>query len=259
MYDELMPAFTTPKFGRLWTGLWHRYIQDRGSQRSVEAGWRRYAFATTMLRRGQVGNEWNEPEVLGLDVASEEIPSTVVNLLRSRGCLAGERVVEIGCGGGRFTNELVKHFDSTLAFDTSRLMLRAAKERVRSDSVKWELGDGMSIPAASRSADCVVSFDCFVHLPIWLWYSYMREAARVLRPNGTLVIHGAALDTPLGWERFEADVRDWGRRRRSYWGSFSQLDETLVRELATRSGMSLEHRWLDVVPRDAVYSLSAPS
>lgn len=228
---------------------------DRRSQRSVEAGWRRYAFAATMLRREQVGDEWNEPEVLGLDTASEDIPSRVVSLLRARECLNGQRVVEIGCGGGRLTYELSKHFDSVLALDTSRLMLRAAQKRVRSSKVEWRKGDGVTIPAPNNSADCVFSFDCFVHLPIWSWHSYIGEAARVLRPSGTLVIHAGALDTPLGWQRFEADVRDWVRSRRNYWGSFSQLDEALVRTLAERSGLSLENRWLDVVPRDAIYVL----
>jgi ubiquinone/menaquinone biosynthesis C-methylase UbiE len=101
--------------------------------------------------------------------------------------LAGRSVVEIGCGTGRNTLWLAEHAENVLALDLSEGMLRQAKARVRSPSVRFVQHDIRSAwPAADGSADVVIAMLVLEHVerlePV------LDEAARVLRRAGDLFI-----------------------------------------------------------------------
>ena len=101
-----------------------------------------------------------------------------------------DSVVEIGCGGGRITNQLAKCFDRIFAVDVSPGMMEFASNRLRRDNIEWILVEDSGLPLDDESVSAVFSCQTFQHFAsedvIW---SYLQEAFRVVRPGGTIMIH----------------------------------------------------------------------
>jgi ubiquinone/menaquinone biosynthesis C-methylase UbiE len=99
-----------------------------------------------------------------------------------------ESCLEIGCGVGRITRELAKCFVAVTAIDVSPEMIETA--RANNPNVTFGLTDGTTIPAAENSFAAVFSCEVFQHLDHRdAAFAYFREIFRVLKPNGTCMIH----------------------------------------------------------------------
>ncbi|MEZ5978222.1 MAG: class I SAM-dependent methyltransferase [Planctomycetota bacterium] len=129
---------------------------------------------------------------------------------------AGQRMLEIGPGGGRFTAELLAAGPRSLALlDLSPKCLEMCRERFgdRDGSIRYLLGDGTSVPIEEDgSIDLVFSFDVFVHVERPEVLGYFRDFARLLAPGGHGVVHYASVDrAPTGRDPFSG----WRARFRS--------------------------------------------
>jgi SAM-dependent methyltransferase len=118
---------------------------------------------------------------------------------------ARELAVEIGSGLGRNCLALTDHFDRVIGVDISPEMVRQADGLVDDDRVSFHVGEGADLPAiADGTADFVLSFTVFQHIPeVGVIQSYLREAARVLRPGGVVAFQ---------WNN-QATERRWRLRR----------------------------------------------
>ena len=106
--------------------------------------------------------------------------------------LAGRRaVLEIGPGGGRWSEVLQREADRLVLVDVSERVLDLCRERFdTAKNVDYVLTGGASLPGvADASLDFVWSFDAFVHIAPLDIASYLSEIARVLEPGGRAVIH----------------------------------------------------------------------
>jgi SAM-dependent methyltransferase len=94
--------------------------------------------------------------------------------------------VEIGCGLGRICLALSERFETVIGYDISQEMLQQAKELVGDAAVELRHTDGADLPGlADRSADLVVTFTVFQHIPdIEVITAYISEAGRVLADGG---------------------------------------------------------------------------
>jgi 2-polyprenyl-6-hydroxyphenyl methylase/3-demethylubiquinone-9 3-methyltransferase len=106
--------------------------------------------------------------------------------------LPGARVVDLGCGGGLLAHPLAERGAQVVGIDLSRASLRAASRRPSLEeadggTVAWSVGDVASAPLASGSADHVLLADVVEHLDEP--ESAVAEAARLLRPGGTLYVN----------------------------------------------------------------------
>lgn len=91
-----------------------------------------------------------------------------------------ERIVDVGGGPGRAVREL--DADRRVVVDPARGMLnRAAKH-----GLSPVRGDGARLPIATASVDAVLVTDALHHIPDQR--GVLREANRVLRPGGVLVV-----------------------------------------------------------------------
>jgi SAM-dependent methyltransferase len=132
------------------------------------------------------------------------------------------RCVEIGCGAGRMTLPMADDFAEVIGVDVSDGMLGVAREHVRRSNVDLRLGDGITLPV--DCADAVFSTHVFQHLEsLTLAQANFAEAARVLVPGGTMMIHLPVYLPPTGLPGFGAllglrkrvgDVRATIQRRR---------------------------------------------
>lgn len=110
--------------------------------------------------------------------------------------LAGRRVLDLGCGKGRFGRALARRGADVVGLDLSTAMLRSAYglERVR--------GSVRRLPFASGSFDRVVAVEVLEHLPPAAWDQALAEIRRVLAPGGVLAVvdkNLAACDARRPW------------------------------------------------------------
>jgi ArsR family transcriptional regulator len=95
-------------------------------------------------------------------------------------------VVDAGCGDGSLTELLAERFSSVIAVDHSPERLEAARARVDSPKVSFRRGEVDHLPVQDAEADVVFLSLVLHHVPEIP--AALREARRVLRPGGTLVV-----------------------------------------------------------------------
>lgn len=87
------------------------------------------------------------------------------------------RVLEIGCGGGKWTKWLCDVADEVVAIDVQAVAIEQSREY--EPRAIYQLTDGESLPFPGDSFDVVFTFDTFQHLPPSLVMRYLLEARRV--------------------------------------------------------------------------------
>src|SRR6266542_3802012 len=100
-------------------------------------------------------------------------------------------VADLGCGTGAIAADLAGRVRKVVAVDQSAEMLRAARKRLaRADNVEIHEARLEALPLADASCDAAVAVLVLSYLrdPA----AALREAARILRPGGRLVVVEAA-------------------------------------------------------------------
>jgi ubiquinone/menaquinone biosynthesis C-methylase UbiE len=149
-------------------------VFDRAARASPEGGVALYSL----------GN----PELL------REATAEVVARMRDWGLTGhGRAILEIGCGIGRFQEALASDVELCVGIDISGEMIANARARCAGlTNVQFAQCSGRDLaPFADGSFDLVLAVDSFpymVQAGMELVATHVREAARVLRPGGALLI-----------------------------------------------------------------------
>lgn len=103
---------------------------------------------------------------------------------------AYDRALEIGCGVGRTTVHLARHFAQVDGVDISATMVRYAREHGLPENVRLHVLSGRDLePLHDRSFAFVFSHLVFQHITQdAIIEAYLREIARVMRPGGVAVL-----------------------------------------------------------------------
>ena len=135
-------------------------------------------------------------------------------MLRLCGDVAGRRILDLGCGEGRFSRMLAGRSASMVALDLVREMVMTARQRSATAAAYVE-ASAEALPMRDASFDLVVSYITLVDLPDFRLA--IAEAARVLQPGGHFVVAnlGFITATPdssrfpriTGWVRDETGAR----------------------------------------------------
>jgi SAM-dependent methyltransferase len=165
------------------------------------------------------------------------------------GVAAGQRVLDVGCGPGALTAELVRRLGpaAVTAVDPSELFVAAAGERHPGVTVRR--GAAEQLPFADRAFDAALA-QLVVHFmadPV----AGLREMARVTRERGVVAAcvwdHGGGTGPlSLFWEaarELDPDAREESHLPGSREGHLAQLFEAAgVREIeATALAVDVEH------------------
>lgn len=178
--------------------------------------------------------------------AARELPAATVQLwleaIERRMVAPAGRVLDLGCGTGRFSTALAMHFScDVLGVDPSREALELARARTSDPRVQFAVG----------SAECIPSHEPFGLVFMSMSYHHVSNRAvarseieRVLAADGTLAIRTA----------LEEDVRD-----SALLALFPSALEIELRRMPTLEGIRLElaRGGLEFVASDAIEQIFA--
>jgi len=119
-------------------------------------------------------------------------------MLQMCGPLEGARVLDVGCGEGRFCRMLRNRGATTVGLDPTDALLSVAKGRDPDGT--YVSGVGESMPFEDASFDIVVSY--LTLLDIEDFRTAIKECVRVLKPGGRFVygnLAAFATTTGHGW------------------------------------------------------------
>ena len=95
----------------------------------------------------------------------------------------GMTVLELGCGAGYFTQELVRSGADIVAIDVSPELLAIAKTNHSAPNVQYRLENAYELTYGAAVFDSVVGSSVLHHLEI---EKALRDVYRVLKPAGTI-------------------------------------------------------------------------
>ena len=155
-----------------------------------------------------------------------------------------DRVIELGCGVGRIGRELAPYCKYWLGADISLNMLNLARRRLNHI-------DGAEFLHLQRAAlsgiednyfDKAYSVAVFCHMDKEDMFLYLQELVRTLKPGGWCYFETWNLSHPVGWKRWQYEVRLWAysaqtERKEVARNQFSVAEE--VRVLTSQAGFEI--------------------
>lgn len=127
---------------------------------------------------------WTQLARSGHDVFRDELNSPA--FFRMLPSVAGSQGLDVGCGEGANTRQLARVGARMHAVDIAPTFIQRAKEEEISHplGIRYQVADAIDLPFGSAEFDFVTAFMSLMDLPDPA--QALREASRVLRPNGFL-------------------------------------------------------------------------
>jgi SAM-dependent methyltransferase len=129
----------------------------------------------------------------------------------------GERVLDLGCGAGRFVAALREAGADAVGVELARAALERARRNVPGADLRLLEPDG-SVPLGHAEVDLVWCSEVLEHVPDTV--ALLTEARRVLKPGGRLLVtvpdHGRVKRTLIALARHEAHYDPLGQHVRFY-------------------------------------------
>lgn len=148
------------------------------------------------------GSAWGDPYSEAFKPVREALEAALVG---------AHGVIEIGCGGGRWTRVI-----SEMMEPSCKLTAVDGTSSAFALTSRWLDDNGLPVPdmfllcpggrldLPAASVDIVFSFDTFVHFEWPLIFEYAKSVARVLKPGGKFLVN-VACEFPLQTEWSRSD------------------------------------------------------
>jgi ubiquinone/menaquinone biosynthesis C-methylase UbiE len=101
---------------------------------------------------------------------------------------AGRDVVDIGCGGGALVRALTALGARVTGVETSEQQLAPARANDGGSGARYLVGRAQQLPLEDGSVDVAVFMRSLHHVPPDAMLPALREARRVLRPDGVVFV-----------------------------------------------------------------------
>ena len=130
-------------------------------------------------------------ELAGQKISAEQLERTCNRYYWARSFVENGDILEAGCGAGQGLGYLARHARSVVAGDISAEVMSRA-QATYGDSIEFKIFDAGAIPWPDQSFDALLLYEAIYYLPDV--DAFFREARRVLRPGGHLLIVTANKD-----------------------------------------------------------------
>jgi SAM-dependent methyltransferase len=224
-------AVETSEPGAAIDGLrdtWSRYVSDWKDDPALNLGY------------GVLGEEWGG----GGAFADEVVAQLAAPYLGD-----SVDVLELGCGGGKYSLRLAPRCRSLTCTDISAQMIEQTRATLAAqgldEGVAFRQLNGVDFEGIpSNSVDFVFSYDVQLHLQPQNVFSYLLDARRILRAGGIFMLHQIDLTTAVGMGHFIMQFQhgtwkcDLGDPRRR--GHIFFMSEDQLRAIAAAAGFSVE-------------------
>jgi SAM-dependent methyltransferase len=150
--------------------------------------------------------------------------------------LEGRLLVDLGCGMGTFTIEAAERGAAAIGIDPAPAAVEAARRVAAAEQAagaRFVRADAAELPLGEGSADVVLAADLTEHLDDLTLARIMREARRILRAGGLLVLY-----TPNRQHFFER-LRDRGIMKQDP-SHIGVRSATELSEAVTRAGFDVD-------------------
>ncbi len=196
--------------------------------------WRRFFGQTAPPPLQEIIQHFNEAAA-----DEEHFPSTIdpriyhVQLLLDYfGDLNGRRVLDVGCGKGRFARVLHERFpeSSIVAFDLAEAMLRHVPAGIARCA-----GSMTALPFSAATFDFTYAIESLEHAVDI--EAAIEEMCRAVKPGGRIAI-------------IDKNVKQWGRLKTPQWEKWfdqRQVERLLARHCRQVSSREISY-WADVAP-----------
>jgi SAM-dependent methyltransferase len=172
------------------------------------------------------GEEWTDHVAKFRGVDPLEWKDRLVNGVLLKNIQKGSVVVEIGPGGGRWTEYLAEVSRELHLCDISDVCLNICRDRFASrDHLRYHQVSGNRLEClADQSVDAIWSYDVFVHINPNDTAGYIREFDRIMKPGAIGIVHHAGT------------YPDEGLRKNAF---RSNVNEQLFAHLCTQAGLEM--------------------
>ena len=182
-------------------------------------------------------------------------------ILEVAGVGEGRRILDVGCGFGGTLDHIRSRFDGCrltgINIDLRQLQWAHRLLAARDDDgdapiapVAFVTADGCRLPVADASLDHVLAVECVFHFPSRR--AFLREAARVLRPGGTVALSDFLM-APGALARVATTIASSGLGEQGWYGYVSKpLTSVGYERLARSAGF-------DVLVDDDVTAATLPT
>jgi ubiquinone/menaquinone biosynthesis C-methylase UbiE len=139
----------------------------------------------------------------------ESVGKIEYTLLLQYGLQKDHIVIDVGCGSGRLAFQLREFLEGIyIGIDVVEDLFKYAEKICERPDWKFYMAPGLSIPENDDYADFICFFSVFTHLLHEESYKYLREASRVLKPKGKIVISFLEFKIPSHFVLFEQSLMD---------------------------------------------------
>jgi len=159
--------------------------------RNVQKNWeefgRKDALYAILSHKSKKGNKWDEKEFF--DTGVEEI-QRILDLCDKSGCKINyNKALDFGCGAGRLTQALSKHFQEVIGVDISFPMINlACKHNKFGNKCKYIVNTKDNLELfSSNTFDFILTLIVLQHIPPKIARNYICEFMRILNKDGILV------------------------------------------------------------------------
>lgn len=142
------------------------------------------------------------------------------------------KVLDLCCGAGQATQELVKHFQNVTGLDASPIAIQRAKRNVPQANYVEAFAEKM--PFSDRSFDLVITNTAMHEMDSAQLQQIIEETDRILTPDGQFIIIDFHRPTnPLFWLPVATFL--WLFETETAW----ELIKTDLQQLLTKSGFAI--------------------